>query len=463
MLLQNITKFIRGLPNKPAKGKLGIVVACSGGTDSMVLLDLLGDLAIRGDISLVVAHYDHGIRGLEANLDAEFVETYARGRGIAFELGRGNVPDYAKSHKLSVELAARELRYVFLEQVRIKHNLDYIATAHHQGDMAETVIMRILRGAGTAGLVAMRPLTGNRIKPLLNISRAALERYAEQKQLNPREDSTNSSLDYFRNRVRHDLLPYIRKNYNPAIDNSLIRLGDIAGEDEDFLNKLASQEFIRITNERNELSLVELKKMHIAVQRRLLRLFWTAITGSHKDFSYANEEILRELTTLDMGTGTRELPGGYIAYARYGYLSIEKNKPTTDLNNHNEIEINLPNKEKSAIISFLDNKIQIDRLARVPDSMDKYNGNRACIDITGIDRLLLRTRRAGDYIDLKVGRRKLKDIFIDDKIPREARDEIMLLARANTSEIVWIAGNRLNTRYLADGKTDDVLVITVLD
>jgi tRNA(Ile)-lysidine synthase len=207
-----------------------VAVAVSGGADSVALLRVLLDLRQGLGIVLSVAHFHHGIRGAEADADQAFVNELAQRFGLEFHLGSADVPAYARAHKLSLEAAARELRHEWFEQLVNQGKTDKVATAHTIDDQAETVLMRILRGTGSRGLAAIFPVLQERhlIRPLLGSSRREVEAYLLSQGQPWREDSTNRDLSHTRNRIRHQLLPMLERDFNPNIRKALADLAEVA-------------------------------------------------------------------------------------------------------------------------------------------------------------------------------------------------------------------------------------------
>ena len=306
------------------EGGLGVVVAVSGGADSLALADLLNRSQRRFKLKLCIAHFEHGLRGEESLADAEFVKQFAADRKINCIVESGNVKQFADLNKLSIETAARELRYRFLEGVRQKLNFDLIALAHHADDQAETILMRILRGTGSVGLSAMQIKSGRLIRPLLPFKKMELELYCRKINIIPRIDYTNFETDATRNKIRLDLLPKL-KEYNPAIVETLCRLGEATTADIDFIQTEAAKIFptvVRITD-KVEMSKDLFKAQHIAIQRALIRLFVEKSIGSAKDFGFIHFESIRRVMTENL-KGV-ELPHNFRADLKKGWLSINEN------------------------------------------------------------------------------------------------------------------------------------------
>ena len=437
-----------------------LLVACSGGTDSLALLDTLDTLRRTEGPQLICAHYEHGIRGEDSLADAHFVEAFCRAREIPFVCGAGDVPAYARAHRFSFETAARVCRYDFLHRVQMERGCDALVLAHHADDLAETVLLRILRGTGPAGLAAMRVWDGRHLRPFLSVTRAEIEAYVTERGLMPRHDATNDALDARRNRIRHELLSQIARTYNPAVRQALMRLSALAAEEDAFLTELSREAFQRALCV-DGLSLAALRAMHPAMQRRVLRLFWMQETGAAQDFSYLHEERLRALISAK-GATRAEMPYGWVAHSRYGVLTLVRAYEKTSAQKE---EILLPFVREYAIINFQGMALQINRMTcmTVDDWHSVEERTAVYADLAVLPPLVLRTRRAGDYMRLPIGRKKLKDILIDDKIPREERDSIPLLALVDSHEIFWIAGGRRSTLAPVTESCTDILKIEIAD
>lgn len=232
-----VLRYIRQEHLLAAGDRVGVAV--SGGADSVALLRVL--LELRGELGLVlsVAHFNHKIRGAEADADQEFVAELARQFDLLFHLGSGDAPFSAQQHGLSLETAARELRHAWFAQLVREGKAGKIATAHTQDDQAETVLMRILRGAGTRGLAGISPEQKQKalVRPLLAITREEVEQHLNRLGQSWREDSSNRDLRHARNRIRHELLPLLERDYNPGIRETLSDLSELARAEEEYWEK----------------------------------------------------------------------------------------------------------------------------------------------------------------------------------------------------------------------------------
>ncbi|MBR1397488.1 MAG: tRNA lysidine(34) synthetase TilS [Selenomonadaceae bacterium] len=319
-----------------------IIVAVSGGADSLALADLLCRCKQRFNLKLCIAHFEHGLRGDDSLADAEFVKNFAIDRGLDYVVKSGDVNNFAQLNKLSIETAARDLRHKFLEETRQQFNFDTIALAHHADDQAETILMRILRGTGSVGLSAMKMKYKRLLRPLLNFKKSELEHYCLQRNLKPRIDSTNFESDATRNKIRLNLLPELKK-YNPSIVDTLCRLGESSAEESDFIHSEALKIFpsaVKVIKKSDNVSVMVLsqkvvKAQHIAMQRALIKLFVECIvmsvrspnlvdsSMSVKDFGFIHFESIRRVLTDNL-KGV-ELPNKFRADLKRGFLSISKN------------------------------------------------------------------------------------------------------------------------------------------
>lgn len=294
-----------------------VLVAVSGGADSVCLLHLLWRLKETLRISVCAAHYEHGIRGAESDRDCAFVEQWCAERDIPLSVGHGNVPQYAKAHGLGTEEAARILRYAFLERERKNLGCTRIATAHTMEDQAETVLFHLARGAGSSGLTGIPPVREKIIRPLLCIDRPAIEAYLAFHGLTHMEDSTNSSLDCARNRIRHCVLPELKQISNGSV-KAICRTAELLRADEDCLSALAEQ-FIK-ENGRGPISAARLLELPTAVSARVLRKLWP------KTLSMEQTESVRKL----LNSSERKelsLPGGTVSVDQ-GLVYFRQGKKT---------------------------------------------------------------------------------------------------------------------------------------
>jgi len=303
---------------------LGMVVACSGGPDSLALVEVLRQLRASYDLRLCVAHFEHGIRGEASAADARFVRDYCAARALPCIIEAADVPQAAQAAGQSLETMGRELRYAFLERVRVAQGMDVIATAHHADDQAETVLMHVLRGAGLTGLAGIRPRRGRIIRPFLGVTKAQIRAYLQLVHLTPREDATNDEPDCLRNRVRLELLPELRAAYNPRITQALCQLAALAGDAQSVLAEALPQVEL-------PLDCRALRALPPARQRLVLRACWREATGSLTDLPFEAVERLRQMVQTGRGS-QQQLPHHWLARVRQGQLTFEQsiNHPLQD-------------------------------------------------------------------------------------------------------------------------------------
>jgi tRNA(Ile)-lysidine synthase len=296
-------------------------VAVSGGADSVALLRLLVEL--RGELGIVlsVVHFHHGIRGAEADDDAEFVARLAQQHNLELHSGRGDAPGHAGARQASLETAARELRYQFFARLLQSGVVDRIATGHTLDDQAETVLMKTLRGAGTRGLAGIYPaLRAGMVRPLLGVRRRELEEYLRSLGQEWREDSTNRDRRHLRNRVRQELVPLLERDFNPEVTRVLGESAEVARAEEEFWQCEVERLLPQVCPQGGaSLKLEALLAQPLAVQRRLVRAALER-AGAGFDFRHG-EEILR---LAQKSRGAVELPGGWRVVPRKGELRIER-------------------------------------------------------------------------------------------------------------------------------------------
>lgn len=277
-----------------------VLCAVSGGADSVCMLHMLYELRQELEIELFAAHYEHGLRGEEALRDAAFVEDCCKKLGICFKLGHGDVPAFAREKGMSIEEAARHLRYDFLQKTAAEFGCDRIATAHNADDNAETVLFNLSRGSGALGLRGIPERRGMIVRPLLHMSRGEIESWLSERGLAFVHDSSNDSDDYSRNLIRHRVMPAL-KSINPACTAAIASAGQLLAEDEDFIQSEA-RGFIDRHFDGESLPVAELKGLHRAVASRVFRMM------SKKSLSREHVESLFALLE-GSGLAYADLPG----------------------------------------------------------------------------------------------------------------------------------------------------------
>ena len=281
-----------------------VLVAVSGGPDSICLLNILYNLKEKLKIEICVAHVNHLIRE-EAKGDAEFVKEFCRSKNIEFFYKEYNIKEKAKIEKISVEEAGRNARYEFFEEIAKESSINKIAIGHNKNDLVETLIMNILRGTGTQGLKGILNKNGMYIRPLLDISREKIEEYCEKNNLKPRIDLTNFENNYTRNKIRNIVIPYLKKEFNPNILQTLTRLSQIATEEQDFIDMEVEKYYKKIIiNEETEsikISGKEFSRIHIAIKKRIILYIINKLFGNTKQIEKKHVEDIIKLIDNNIG------------------------------------------------------------------------------------------------------------------------------------------------------------------
>jgi tRNA(Ile)-lysidine synthase len=447
-----------------------ILVAVSGGPDSVCLLHVLFNLQKELQITLHIAHLDHALRGAEAEGDAQYVAELAQKLGIPATIEKRDVKAYRKAHRLSLEEAAREVRYAFLAETARVVGADCVAAGHTLNDQAETILLHIIRGSGTRGLRGLQPTQTLRFsdrkltvtRPLLAVRREDTMSYCKLHRLSPRTDSTNQSTDFLRNRVRLELLPLL-KHYNKGIIDSLLRISRIAADDLAFLESESEKAWKRIVRKQKGTFIFEktaFRSLAPALQRQLLRKAIEVLLGTLKDIETRHiEEILKSLTKP--AGRTINLPEGLefsIEYDRFllGFPS-EKLSPFLELLGEYQLTIpgvtQLPGWRIEAAVKPLET---IANMAENPDAFTAYLDWGKTGKEIGVRSL----RRGDRFQPLGMGQEKKAALFmLDARIPRLWRSNIPIFY--TPQQIVWIAGYRLDERVKVTSQTRKVLLITM--
>ncbi|NLK00419.1 MAG: tRNA lysidine(34) synthetase TilS [Clostridia bacterium] len=438
-----------------------VILAVSGGPDSVVMAQILYLLKDDLGISLHIAHLNHRFRGKEAEEDARFVERLAQSLNLDYTSGSKNVPDFIDSRGLSAEEGARIVRYQFLNHVAKTVGAEKIALGHNANDQAETVMLHFLRGTGLRGLGGMKPTRGKIIRPLLEIKRREIESYCEENRLEYRIDSTNREFIYRRNKIRHQLLPTL-EGYNPRIIHTLNRMAEVVRAESDYLIRDTDKSFKKIVSVKDE-GLIEIGvhdflSAHKALQRRLIRKCFARLTGSRKDLDFGHIERTR-LLILKGGTGKRvDLPGNVSVVKSYDQAIFKKRGQKTEpIWYHTKVHI------PGATTIFETGRELTAEVIPIEDLGEEYRNaseNEAYMDMGKIELpLYARPRCHGDLFRPlgAPGRKKVKDYFIDRKVPLSKRKDSLILL--DQKGIIWIAGFCIDDRVKIDDETREVLYI----
>lgn len=427
-------------------------VAVSGGADSVALLRVLLDLRAELGIVLAVAHFNHGLRGEASQADEAFVAELAKEHTLEFFVGRADVRDHAFTSKLSIEAAGRVLRYRWLTELAGEQRFNAVATAHSLDDQAETVLLKFLRGAGTRGLAGIYPLVERAnvriIRPLLSVSRTEVETYLESLGQQWREDETNLDRRYTRNRLRHDLLPLLEREFNPNLRSLLNDAAEISRAEEEYWQALVGRELKSRMRESGGVVLTGLSQLPLALQRRLLRAFAQA-AGLTLDFVH-----VEKLLQCALGERSKaQLPSGWLAQRRDGCLELRTLASATASAAGYEYSLPVPGEVHIAELGVTVRALILtDDLAR--EVTDSSLLSAALIG----PELTVRNWRPGDRFWPAHSRseEKLKRLFAEKHIPAEQRPSWPVALHG--TEIVWVRGFPVAHSYEWKGESDAVKI-----
>jgi tRNA(Ile)-lysidine synthase len=430
-----------------------IIVAVSGGADSVALLDILASLR-EFRLKLVVAHLNHLLRGAEADEDEGFVRKLAESYGLPVEVRRVDVRDKAAREGRSLEDAGRIARYAFLDALAASHEARVVALAHHADDQAETVLLRLLRGAGGSGLCAMTPMSAGRyVRPLLNVTRREIEEYLRKRGIAWRTDSSNDDTDFLRNRIRHELIPLLSE-YNPSISERLAATAHALAADEEFLETATTTAFAR--HGAKGAAGVTLSVPGLLTEPRAIRirLFRRAILLVRGDLARISFRHLQELDRLLFSSRPHlalTLPDGLRAAKSYGEISISADEVQSPFQ-PDEICLNGPGHYPlpGGWVLAID-------LARPPADLKSAPATTAFFDLDQAPfPWRVRTFRPGDRFSPfgMNGHKKVKELFIDAKIPLSLRCRVPLLFCGDT--LLWVGGMRRSSAALLSERSKTV-------
>ncbi len=437
-----------------------VVVAVSGGPDSTCLLYILNELKEELGITLIGAHINHCLRGEESDKDEEYAKKTCEKLNIDFYSKRVDIHKVSEEKNLSCEMAGREVRYEFFKELTNKLNANKVALAHNANDQAETILMRIMRGTGIAGMIGIRPVRDKiYVRPILHLSRKKIENYCLINNISPRIDKTNLENIYARNKVRLELIPYIEENFNKDIIKTLNRLSDIVKIDNEYLENISGKEYEKyceIGEHRviiNKSAFVE----HEAILSRIIRSALLELNHNLYNFEKIHISSIIELQKHETGKSIM-LPQNIIVENCYGNIDIHIYvKAIEAYNNQYALNVNEKN-----IIHPLNKTVRIDVKSKMQYTEFIGNDYIKYFDYDKISEpIILRHRKDGDkFIPLgMVGNKKIKDLFIDLKIPKNKRDEIPLICFGN--DIGWVVGYRVSEKFKVSKDTKNILQIRI--
>lgn len=447
-------KFLENLKQFNFKKNTSILLAVSGGEDSVTMLDLFSKYKDMFDLNLFVCHFNHSLRK-EADFDENFVKNLSIKYNLKFFSKKEDVEKFSYENKFSTEEGARILRYKFFYEVIESENIDFLATAHNKDDLAETVIMRILRGTGINGLIGITKKRNNIIRPLLDFSKAQIKNYVLENNLKFVQDNTNFLDVYKRNNIRLNLIPKLKKEFNPNVVDALCKLSTIACDYDNISKEYIFSKKENLWTKKDNKIFIDINKLKNeskSFRYILYRNFFEKISKNPDGISFL---LIEEIDKLIFSkTGKYVKIKNVIFKNEYGKLVIFYCK-YENIENKDYVIKNLKKTLYSVnIFDIIIKNSNIDEFNR-----EKKNKNSFFINERFLKYLKIRNRKNKDFINLEFGKKKLKDLFIDEKLNRDLRNIIPIFEIDDN--IIWVSNLRRANIYLVD-ETDDILKIEVI-
>jgi tRNA(Ile)-lysidine synthase len=450
-----------------------VLVAVSGGLDSMTLLQMLQKLAMRHQWRLTVAHFNHQLRGRSSDADEGLVRRTAATLKLPFAVARADVRKFAKTSKLSIEMAARKLRHEFYVRAARERKISVVALAHHADDQVELFFLRLMRGAGSEGLAGMKWRSSSPadwkialVRPMLDVAKAELRDFARENKVRFREDATNASLDLPRNRVRNELLPLLRRRYQPALTRTILRLMELVGAEAEVVGEMARRWLDGVEKHkraprpvplparrreggRRSGEGIDFAELPVAVQRRVLQL-QLAEHGVATDFELVERLRCSPNASISVSAGFS------VICDSVGRVSLRAQAPVEF--KVGELMVNLADRAGRVVFNGVQFRWKFESTKK------KLNlaGKRGCeyfdADKVG-GQITLRHWRAGDRfqpLGLKSAV-KLQDLFTNQKIPRTRRHDLAVAEAAN-GRIFWVQNLRMAEPFKLTPETTRRLV-----
>ncbi len=447
-----------------------IIGAISGGVDSMVMMDALCELSPSIGFRLLIAHFDHGLRGPESALDAELVRAEAAKRGLPFFLGKGDVESFMENERHGLEEAARIMRYRFLFELKKCEKAHRIATAHHQDDQVETIIMRIMRGTGVKGLSGIRSTDPRGLtRPLLCLDKNEILEYARERSIAYRDDPTNRLPITLRNLIRNDLLAHVPDHEREILRKNIVTLSETALSVSRFLDDITEKVYtksLQYSSTREiKLDLEKLKGYHYFLRAQVYRYSFRMLNDQHSDLSRNTTEVLTKFCEQCPSGRQMQLPGDVTVFRDFNSITFIRTQKNTIEAEHDPVTLR-PGTD--TIYSFGGSSFRVtvrqeeisdyERLKReVLDEGGKYLG---CFDLDQL-RLPLRLRGwvEGDRLHPfgLEGTKKVSDLLLETRIPRSRRGGVPVLM--DREHILWVVGVRRSSHAIMNGKTRNVIII----
>ena len=444
-----------------------VLVAVSGGSDSVALLCLLRDLASTAGFEMAgAAHLNHGLRGTDSDGDEGFCADLASRLGVRFLAGRADVAALARDARSSIEVAARRARYRFLDEAAAQLCADRIAVGHTRDDQAETFLLRLLRGAGASGLSAIHPRRGTIVRPLLDIRHNDLRTYLQDSGMAFRDDSTNLDQRIPRNWIRHYLIPQLTDHLDADIVEVLAREAHVLRDESAMLDQLASEASASVVTSKSGqstmLDAASLCSLHVALSRRVVRRL---LAGVDSTAFHGVDHVERVIALAAPGTmrGAADLPGVRVERIGESVVLYKRRARTRPQSRAFHYELPVPGRVEVTQAGFA--------VEARPDiwptpqgvSTQQVPGDAMAVVIDAVAAatgLFVRSRQPGDSLrPLGLnGRKKVQDVLVDRKVPRDQRDRVPLVVDG-AGRIVWVAGHALCDEARVTDRTQTVILL----
>ncbi|MCD6176834.1 MAG: tRNA lysidine(34) synthetase TilS [Candidatus Cloacimonetes bacterium] len=458
----NLNGFIERFERYSEKHKLfksgeKILVGFSGGADSTALLLALWHLKSKYGYSILAAHVNYNLRGDDSQFDEQFVRKFCFDRNISLVV---KTIDIKSSSNL--ENHAREIRFDYFNDLRKLYKIQKIVLGHNREDQAETLLFRLFRGSGYTGIKGISSITEDIVHPLLSFCREDIVSYLESENIKWREDLSNKNNTYSRNKIRNQMIPWIKEHLNPNIVTKLYETAEIFSETDDILESLATRRFLKalIKHSKDECRLSSriIRKTKSVLRYYVYRKAYSRINGDSKDFYHNNFIEIENLLTSE-GSKQIFLPNNVFVFKEYDELIFTSMDFSISENLQNEKEI----KSLRSRFTFEDYRIIMKKLKKMPTKRNLFEDkNVAYLDFDKTNfPIIIRHRKQGDrFYPLGMQHsKKLKDFLIDEKVPKFDRDKVLIFC--DQEKIIWLAGHRIDNRVVTTNTTRDILQIKI--
>lgn len=421
----------------------GFIIAVSGGADSISLLHAFKYLNLK----ILALHCNFGLRGKESDMDEQFVKRFCDIYGIALSVKKFDTTSYAKEKGFSIEMAARELRYAWFTDMKVKKQMNYIVVGHHADDLAETFFINVCRGTGIKGLTGIKPVNGDILRPLLSLPHTDILKYIADNQLGYRTDSTNNSMDYVRNRIRHQVIP-VFKEINPGFRETMEENCEVLKETEAIFRYGIQQLQEQVITQQDDELLIDIEKTLSTPAP------YTLLYETLRPLGFNKTQIRDILNSQHATPGKQFIAGKYILTKgrRYWRLFDRERYSDSRFTIEQTGEYNINDKTYRFTIFPVSSDFTIPQSPSI-----------ACLDADKIKfPLLIRNWQTGDYfcpIGMKKSKKKLSDFFTDQKFSAKQKKDCLLLESEN--KIAWVVGYRLDERFKITSFTKHILKIEI--